>query len=517
MGRKRKILIVGGGTAGWLTAAYLARFLDVADHSDIQITLMESPDIGIVGVGEGTFPTIRDTLKFLGIDETRFVRDTSATFKQGIRFVDWAETPRDGRHSHFFHPFEAPFYTEGSSLVPYWLLQDKATRPPFAEAVTIQNRVAEARRAPKRPHEGDFSGPLNYAYHFDAQRLAQLLAERARELGVVHVQDQLSHVELAADGSIDRIVAERSGALQADLYIDCSGFRAELIGRALGVPFKSVRGTLFADRAVTCKIPYDRPDAPLESFTIATAHQAGWTWDIGLAGARGIGCVYSSDHLSDDEAERLLRDHVGPKDYEPVTRRIPFDAGWRERQWEKNCVAVGLAGGFLEPLESTGVVLIEAAVGMIAELFPHNGPIDAPARRFNQLIDARFETIVNFLKLHYCLSRREERFWRDNADPASIPERLRDLLEQWRYRPPNRFDFILDLESFAFFNYQYILYGMGFETDLSPGRSDFPNVGQAEKIFERIRAFSERAAHDLPPHRSLIEQIHAAEERLLAS
>jgi glycine/D-amino acid oxidase-like deaminating enzyme len=517
MGRERSIMIVGGGTAGWLTAAYLARYLGVSEQSDIRITLLESPDIGIIGVGEGTFPTIRNTLKFLGIDETRFVRETSATFKQGIRFVDWAETPRDGRHRHYFHPFEPPFYTEGTSLVPYWLLQDEATRPPFAEAVTIQNRVAEAQRAPKRPHEGDFSGPLNYAYHFDAQLLAQVIAERALELGVVHVQDQLSHVMLASDGSIDRIVAKQHGAFQADLYIDCTGFRAELIGRALGVPFRSVRPFLFADRAVTCKLPYDRPDAPLESFTIATAHPAGWTWDIGLAGARGIGCVYSSDHMDDDAAEAVLRGYVGPGGETVATRRIPFEAGWRERQWEKNCVSVGLAGGFLEPLESTGVVLIEAAVGMIAELFPHNGPIGAPAKRFNRLINARFENIVNFLKLHYCLSRREEPFWRDNVEPASIPERLQELLAEWRYRPPSRFDFILDLESFAFFNYQYILYGMGFETDLSAGRSDFPNVGEAQKIFERIRHYSERATHDLPAHRALIAQIQSGEEGLLAS
>jgi tryptophan halogenase len=515
MGRNRSIAIVGGGTAGWLTAAYLARFLAVSDHADIRITLLESPDIGIIGVGEGTFPTIRETLKFLGIDETRFVRETSATFKQGIRFVDWAETPRDGRHSHFFHPFEAPFYTEGTSLIPYWLLQDEASRPPFAEAVTIQNRDAEAQRAPKRPHEGDFSGPLNYAYHFDAAKLAIVLAERARELGVAHVQDQLEQVVLAEDGSIDHLVTQGHGTITADLYIDCTGFHAELIGKALGVPFKPVSPYLFADRAVTCKVPYERPDAPLESYTIATAHRAGWTWDIGLAGARGIGCVYSSAHMDDEEAERVLRSYAGDQDV--VTRRIPFEAGWRERQWEKNCVAVGLAGGFLEPLESTGVVLIEAAIGMIAELFPHNGPVDAPARRFNSLIDARFANIVNFLKLHYCLSRRHEPFWRDNADPASIPERLGELLDQWRYRPPNRFDFILDLESFAFFNYQYILYGMGFRTDLGRVRSDFPNVGQAQRIFARIRNFSERAAQDLPAHRALIQQIHTGEERVLAS
>jgi hypothetical protein len=190
-----------------------------------------------------------------------------------------------------------------------------------------------------------------------------------------------------------------------------------------------------------------------------------------------------------------------------ATRRINFDAGYRERQWVKNCVAVGLSGGFLEPLESTGVVLIEVAISMIAELFPHSGPMDAPAARFNDLITKRYDNIINFLKLHYCLSQRTEPFWRDNTDPASIPEPLRNLLEQWRYRPPSRFDFVLDFESFAFFNYQYILYGMGFRTDLSAGRGEYPNVGAADRVFAKIRSFGERATLDLPAHRALIQQI----------
>jgi glycine/D-amino acid oxidase-like deaminating enzyme len=517
MHAKRSILIVGGGTAGWLTAAYLAKFLDLADHPYLEITLLESPDIGTIGVGEGAFPTMRTTLKFLGIDETRFIRATGATFKQGIRFVDWLEAPKDGAHGHYFHPFEAPFYTDQASLVPYWLLQDEKTRPPFAEAVTIQNRVAEAQRGPKRPGEGEFTGPLNYAYHFDAGLLGQVLAERARELGVRHIRDMLVDVTLdPATGGIDQVVTHENGALEADLFIDCSGFRAELIGRALGSPFKSARRYLFTDRALACKLPYDRPDAPLPSFTIAAAHEAGWTWDIGLADARGIGTVYSSAHMSDEAAADVLRAYVGPRIAETSPRIIHFDPGYREQQWIGNTVAVGLSAGFLEPLESTGVVLIEAAVSMIAELFPHNGPIDAPARRFNALMTARFDNIINFLKLHYCLSRREEPFWRDNVDPDSIPDRLRELLEQWRYRPPNRYDFILDLESFAFFNYQYILYGMDYKTDLSAGRADFPNVRAAEKLFQKIRTFGDRATADLPTHRALIEQINAPAERLIA-
>ena len=183
---KRRILIVGGGTAGWLTAAYLARHLALSERSHFEVTVLESPDIGPIGVGEGTFPTLRATLQFLGIDERRFIRETAATFKQGIRFVDWA---RPGQS--FLHPFEAPFYTEGTSLVPYWLLQDERTRVPFAQAVTLQARVAAAQRAPKRGHEPAYAGPLNYAYHFDALKLARLLAERARELGVQHVEATL--------------------------------------------------------------------------------------------------------------------------------------------------------------------------------------------------------------------------------------------------------------------------------------------------------------------------------------
>ena len=515
MSNKRRILIVGGGTAGWLTAAYLAKALRLAERQQLEITVLESPDIGTVGVGEGTFPTIRGTLQFLGIDEGRFIRETSATLKQGIRFVDWAHAPRNGRQHRFFHPFEAPFYAEGINLVPYWLLQDEAARAPFAQAMTLQQRVAEAQRAPKRAGEAPYAAPLNYAYHFDALKLAHLLADHARGLGVRHVQGLVTHVELDGAGAIAHLDAVQHGGQerhQADLYVDCTGFRAELIGRAMGSPFRSARGQLFADRALACKLP-DPPDAPLESCTIATAHEAGWTWEIGLNGARGIGCVYSSDHMSDARAAEVLRAYCGAGGEDLALRSIPFAPGYREQQWVKNCVAVGLSAGFLEPLESTGIVLIEAAVGMIAEMLPHSGPMQAPARRFNELMTMRFENIINFLKLHYALSRRDEPFWRDNADPATIPERLAELLAQWRLRPPGRFDFVLDTETFAFFNYQYILYGMGFATDLGAGRDDFTQVEEANKLFAKIQRFADRAVADLPSHRALIQQFNAAATR----
>jgi len=505
MSNKRRILIVGGGTAGWLTAAYLAKALRLPQREHLSVTVLESPDIASVGVGEGTFPTIRNTLQFLGIDEAHFIRETAATLKQGIRFVDWVQAG-GGRPGAFFHPFEAPFYAEELNLVPYWLLQDEATRPPFAQAMTLQYRVAEAQRAPKRAGEAPYAARLNYAYHFDALKLARLLAERARQLGVRHEQGTVTQVGLDERGAIAHVDTAQ-GRFEADLYIDCSGFRAELIGRALGSPFKSCRGQLFADRALACKLPVDTPD--LESCTIATAHEAGWLWEIGLNGSRGVGCVYSSDHMSDDRAAQVLGGYCGAGAESLAMRSIPFAPGYREQQWVRNCVAVGLSAGFLEPLESTGLVLIEAAVGMIAEMLPHSGPMEAPARRFNELMGARFDNIVAFLKLHYCLSRRDEPFWRDNAAAASIPERLADLLAQWRLRPPGRFDFVLDTETFAFFNYQYILYGMGFHTDLGPGRADFTQGDEAQRLFAKIQRFADRAVQDLPSHRSLIQQINA--------
>ena len=508
MTSRRRILILGGGTAGWLTAAYLAKALKLAERQQLEVTLLESPDISSVGVGEGTFPTIRSTLQYLGIDEAQFIRETSATMKQGIRFVDWGHAPEGGRRHEFFHPFEAPYFAEDLNLVPYWLLQDPTSRPPFAEAMTLQARVAAAQRAPKRAGEPPYAAPLNYAYHFDAVKLARLLAARAVQLGVRHVQGTVQAVALDEGGSIASVETDRHERHEAELFIDCSGFRAELIGQALGSPFKSARGQLFVDRALACKLPLPA-DATMESATIATAHEAGWLWEIGLNGARGVGCVYSSSHIDDDRAADILRAYCGAGGEDLAMRSIPFAPGYREQQWVKNCVAVGLSAGFLEPLEATGLVLIEAAVGMIAEMLPHSGPIHAPARRFNELMTARFENIINFLKLHYALSRRTEPFWRDNAAPGTIPERLAGLLEEWRLRPPGRFDFVLDTETFAFFNYQYILYGMGFTTDLGAGRDDFPRVEEAARVFAKIQRFADRAVADLPPHRSLIQQINA--------
>ena len=509
----KNVLIVGGGTAGWLTAAFLARTLGAGSPEGVRITLVESTDIGIIGVGEATFPSIRGTLAAIGIPEARFVRESNATFKQGIKYVDWVRPPGAPGTNHYFHPFSQPSQRPGGpELLPYWLLGAAGPGVAFAEAATMQKRIADASHAPKRASDGDFLGPMNYAYHFDAGRFAGLLATHAKSLGVTHVVATVERAELDADGAIAAVVTREAGALSADLYIDCTGFRAALIEGSLGSPLRAMNDVLFADRALALQVPYPRADTPIASYTIATAQEAGWTWDIGLQERRGVGYVYSSRHTDDARAEEVLRRHIGPASESLSPRLLKLRVGYRETQWVKNCVAVGLSGGFIEPLESSGIGLIETAAYLIGYLFPFNGDTAPVARMFNELMRQRYERIFDFVKMHYCLTQRTDtRFWIDNADPRSVPDSLRERLAMWRCRPPHRMDFITDVEMYPPSSWQYVLYGMEHATDFAAARAGHPRFEDAQREFAMIRQVSQHALADLPPHRALVEQLCARE------
>jgi len=507
----KSILIVGGGTAGWLTAAFLARSLGTASGEGIRIALVESKEIGAIGVGEGTFPSIRSTLAAIGIDEARFVRECDATFKQGVKFVDWVRPHGSAGSDHYFHPFNLPSQKPGGpELLPYWLQGAAGDGVAFAEAATMQKRIADASHGPKRIKDGNFQGPMNYAYHFDAGRFAALLGEHARSLGVYHVLATVERVELDADGAIAAVVTRESGTLSADLYIDCTGFRATLIGEALGSPFRNINDVLFVDRALAIQVPYERPDAPIPSYTIATAHEAGWSWDIGLHQRRGTGYVYSSRHTDDARAEEILRSYIGPNNEQLNSRLLKFNVGYREVQWVKNCVAVGLSSGFLEPLESSGIGLIEMAAYLIGHLFPSNGDFAPVAKLFNEQMKARYERIVDFLKMHYCLTQRTDtQFWRDNVDLQTLPESLKEKLAMWKCRPPHRLDFIVDMEMYPPCSWQYVLYGMEFRTELKANKGTFPRFEEARQEFQMIEKMSHHALADLPSHRALVEHFCA--------
>jgi glycine/D-amino acid oxidase-like deaminating enzyme len=497
-----RVVILGGGTAGWLAAAYLSRTLGMPS-----VTLVESSEIGIIGVGEGTFPTIRSTLANLGIGEAEFLVRANATFKQGVLFEGWA----DGVDS-YFHPFNLPIGGEDEALLPHWIADDRTDRPSWADTVTVQERVIRAGRAPKRSQDSDFSGPMNYAYHFDAARFADYLRDISVAAGVRRIEGTVATVEQQEDGDITALVLSDGRRIEGDFFIDCSGFRSLLIGQTLGARFIGCGDTLFNDRALAMQVPYAAADTPVRPYTLATAHEAGWTWDIGLTERRGVGYVYSSRHCSDDEAEATLRRYVGAAGDALTPRQLRFATGYRDRQWIGNCAAVGLSAGFFEPLESTGIMLIESALKVLGDfLIPNDRDArDAAARSFNSLMAGRFERIVHFLKLHYCITRRTDTaYWRDNADPASIPEALRDMLAQWRHRPPSRFDFVVDLETFLPPSYHYILYGMGFRTRLTGGADRYPDGREAREAFARVKAASAGAVANLPDHRTLLNHYHA--------
>jgi tryptophan halogenase len=509
-GKIDEILIVGGGTAGWLSAAYLARRLGASRPDGVKITLIESSDIGIIGVGEGTIPTIQTTMRTIGVDEARFMKGADAAFKQGVKFVDWAKQPGPDHRRWYYHSFSRPHeLPNGFDLSPYWLM-GAAGDASFSEAVTLQDRVCEAGRGPKLIEDPQYYSPLAYAYHFDAGKLAAFLKEVGKELGVRHLVGNVETVNLDESGAIASVTTREHGELKAGLYIDCTGFAAALIGKALGVPFIDDSDTLFVDRALAIQVPYDRPDAPVHSTTLSTGHEAGWTWDIGLPDRRGVGYVYSSAHTDDTRAEEVLRGYIGKTADGLDARQLKLRLGHRAKHWVKNCVAIGLSAGFLEPLESTGIMMIEGAAWMLGRLFPRTGDMQKTADLFNQAMAERFAGSLDFLKLHYCLSGRPEAFWRDNTRAESIPDSLKSKLEMWRVRPPDPFDFSTVHDSFESFNYQYVLYGMGFRTDVQSNLAAYPYVEQAKREFQRIREASGRAAAGLPDHRALLNTVYAS-------
>lgn len=507
----QRIVIVGGGTAGWLTAGYLAKRLSADLPGGVAITLVESAEIGILGVGEGTFPTIRKTLATIGISESDLVRHCGASFKQGAKFAHWRFAPGEKGPGHYTHPFQVAAQDDGLELLPYWLLGHGGTAN-WDEVCSPQKRAADAHRAPKLPSHPDYVAPLNYAYHFDAVALAALLRDRAVANGVTHIVDTVTEVIVDDSGAIGGIDTAAHGQLTADLYIDCTGFRAELIGKALGVPYRSCRDVLFCDSALAMQVPHRVPDEPIVSWTVATAQEAGWVWDIGLDRRRGVGHVFSSAHTDDATAEARLRAYAGPANAELEMRKIRFEAGYREVNWHRNCVAIGLSSGFFEPLEATGIVFSEVAAGMVANLFPWGGDYETSARQFNAVMLKRYERARDFIKLHYCISeRRDSDFWRDNVAASSIPDSLADLLDRWRYRPPTEIDVDANVDIFTEASWQYVLYGMGWQTDLSARAGAYRYADDARRAFAAVERQSAYAVANLPSNRQLID--HARHHR----
>ena len=382
----------------------------------------------------------------------------------------------------------------------------------FCDAVCPQGQLCDDGLAPKSITTPEYRAVANYAYHLDAAKFAPFLQKHCIEkLGVRYVRADVSQVTRSESGDIRALVTRQAGEIQGDLFVDCTGFSALLLGKALGVGFRDCSDVLFCDTALAVQVPYDSPDAPMASQTLSTAQEAGWIWDIGLPTRRGIGYVYSSRHSSEEAANEVLRRYVGPRHDALPVRKIPIRAGHRETFWKNNCVAVGLAAGFLEPLEASAIVLIELSAKLIAEQLPANREVmDIVAARFNEVTAYRWGRIIDFLKLHYVLTQRtDSQFWIDNVDPDTVPERLQNLLRLWKYHAPWFFDEFDRLEEvFPAASYQYVLYGMGFRTEAGP-RENAAAEALAAKLFNENVTATRQMRAQLPKNRDLIRKIFA--------
>ncbi|MCU4675611.1 tryptophan 7-halogenase [Catenovulum sp. 2E275] len=505
----KQIAIVGGGTAGWLTAGILAsRLRTRINNGDIAVTLCESPNIPTVGVGEGTWPTMPSTLKAMGISETEFIRECDAAFKQGSKFVNWGQEEGDVPQ-YYYHPFDVPIAAFEGLLPEYWL-----TNPDMgslAKIFSVQEALCENFKAPKNITHAEYAHAANYGYHLDAGKFAKLLQKHCTEkLSVKHILADVTEVELATDGSIDSVILDQGRTLSADLFIDCTGFKSLLLGQALDIKFKPVSDVLFADTAIATQVQYPDNNMQIKPYTQSTAQTAGWIWDIGLSSRRGVGHVFSSKHISAQQAQAELEQYIiasGADTSELNFRKIDFNSGYREKFWHKNCVAVGLSAGFLEPLEASALVLVELSAAMIAEQLPPTiNTLSIVEKRFNQKFHYRWQRAIDFLKLHYILSQRQTQFWQDNRAETSIPSSLQELMLLWQHQVPKVSDFEATGELFQAPSFQFVLYGTHFRTEpvynLSPAEVEF----MQHQVIKNQKS-TDNLLTQLPDHRSLINKI----------
>ncbi|HSG59970.1 MAG TPA: tryptophan halogenase family protein [Pseudomonadales bacterium] len=508
MEKKYNIVIVGGGTAGWLSAARFAAALG----PNVGVTLIESPTVPTIGVGEGTWPSMRTTLQATGLSEREVIQRCDASFKQGTLFRGWVT----GQHDDvYMHPFSLPADYSVSNLADWWQSTSQATD--FCQLVTPQMSVALANKAPKSPQMPDYAFALNYGYHIDAGKFAQLLHEHSvQKLGVVYVSADVMSVEVQA-GQIEQLILSNGSAISADLFIDCTGQKALLIGQYLESSFVSMSDTLPNNRAVVTQVPYVDKSAEIASCTLSTAQSCGWVWDIGLQSRRGVGFVHNSTFVNVDEASSILLEYVANTSGKDIadsvkTRVVDFEPGYRPQPWLGNCVAIGLSAGFIEPLEASALAMIEQGISLVLDNFPHHASLFAPAARtFNQKMQENWQSIQEFLALHYALSQRDDsEYWRRARSPERFPERLRDKLQLWQYRAPSHRDAPRYDELFPAASYQYVWLGMKahqFNSQPLVANTSMMNPKYVDRLLHDVREKTMQLTQSLPSNRALVDAL----------
>lgn len=497
---KRRIVIAGGGSAGWMAAAALSRFLGDA----ARITLVESDLIGTIGVGEATIPQIHHFNNALGIDEATFLKETNATFKLGIEFVGWRDP--DHRYMHGFgllgravgiHPFR-----------DLWLRAKFAGTAGELGLYNFNEVAARANRMIGLGHSPSSVRDLVYAYHFDATLYAGFLRRMSEAAGVLRVEGKIKAVERSSEnGDIAALVMDDEREVAGDFFIDCTGFRALLLGETLGVPFDDWSRWLPCDRALA--VPCERVDGPIHPYTQSTARKAGWQWRIPLQHRTGNGHVYCSAHLGDDEATSVLLANLdGAARADP--RPIKFTTGRRTQAWSHNCLALGLAAGFMEPLESTSLHLIQTAISRFMKYIPSSSEEDQGRETFNRQIALEWEQIRDFLILHYTANQRiGDPFW-DECRSMSLPDTLVAKMRLWEQSGVIAKE---EGELFTEEGWTQVLVGQGVEPKSHTPLTAGIDANELGGFLASLAKAYEQRAEALPTHEQWISHVMSGKAR----
>ena len=497
----KKIAIIGGGSAGWMTAIYLNRLFN-HDEKIFDITVIESPDIGIIGVGEATVHSVRFFFAALGIDENELLRETNATLKTGILFRNWRKP--DGERTHeYFHPFEHQVSGHVLDISSAWMLAGRKDRERFDQGVCLSAELIRQKRGPKTATSKPYQGIVPYGYHIDAVLMARFLRRKAVAAGVTHIEGTVSDVR--TDGEHIVSVSTDDASHEADFFIDCTGFRGLLMERLKADNWESFETALPCNRAVA--LQRDLPDGHEPNpYTVSTAMPHGWVWQIDLVNRQGTGYVYDGNQLSRDQAEAELRGFLGPESKVLKCVHLNMKVGCRKEFWVGNCIAIGLSGGFIEPLESTGLHLINLGAGLLATHLPVARVEQSVRDSYTRLMRGFYQDLKQFIVLHYCLSDRDDtEFWRRAPATARECPWLAKQLDIWQHKVCEYHDLAGSFSTiFSDDNYRYVLYGMQHYPALSGQISE----QIADPIFDRVKRNAEHAANTALPHGQYLRQLN---------
>lgn len=501
---QQHFVILGGGTAGWMAACLLAK-----QWPQHKVTLVESPEVGIIGVGEGSTPQLRAFFRTLGLAEADWMPKCNATYKNGITFKGWSDRP--GFES-YYHPFATDL--DGYSLPDFayntrarrtgrdvWAHPDRFFLPSVLSAKRLGPIAAES-----------FPFDIGYGYHFDAHLVGAVLREHAIGLGVQHLQRHVEHIEVGETGDVTALVVREGEHIDGDWFVDCSGFRGGIIQQALGERFISFGDNLFNDSAVVMPTPAD--PSGTNPHTSASALSAGWAWDIPLTNRTGNGYVYSSKYIDKDAAETELRKHIGTLDSDVEARHLQMKVGRVERSWVGNCIAVGLSQGFIEPLEATALHIVQATVEGFISALQAGGFKPAEREAFNARIAARYEGIRDYIVCHYRVNRRSDtEYWRDNAANNNLSDNLKAVMTSW-FRGEDLGAMIAKLDIGKYYSnlsWHCLLAGYGTFPDdakIAPPGDDVLHIDMAG-----IEDFLRRCAMNFTDHKKLLDVMHGDERQ----